>query len=100
MDKEIAAYQNQHAYELGDKEKRINELENQQILEERLHGDRIYRLQTELDEYKEQASQLKRNEAVIEVYKKKVDQLADIRSELADAHELNQKLNSDIELLQ
>ena len=43
---------------------------------------------------------LKRNEAVIDVYKKKVDQMADLRAELLQSEELNQKLNADIEMLQ
>ena len=43
---------------------------------------------------------MKRNEAVIEVYKKKVDQMADLKAELNSALELNQKLYSDIEMLE
>ena len=42
---------------------------------------------------------MKRNEAVIEVYKKKVEQMADLRAELTDAQELNQKLYADIEMM-
>ena len=54
----------------------------------------------ELDDAKDQASNLKRCEAVIEVYKKKIEQMADLRTELTDAQELNQKLYADIEMLQ
>ena len=43
---------------------------------------------------------LKRNEGVIEVYKKKLEQMADLRAELVNSQELNQKLNEDIEMLQ
>ena len=46
-------------------------------------------MQAELDEFKEQVGGLKRNEAMIEVYKKKVDEMADIKIELNDATELN-----------
>ena len=58
------------------------------------------RLTGELDDAKDQASNLKRYEAVIEVYKKKIEQMADLRTELTDAQELNQKLYADIEMLQ
>jgi len=58
-------------------------------LVERQHGERLYRLQAELDDFKEQVGSLKRNEAMVEVYKKKVDQMADMRIELNDAQELN-----------
>ena len=62
-------------------------------LMERQHEERLYRLQGELDDFKEQVGQLKRNEAMIEVYKKKVDEMTDIKMELNDANELNQRLN-------
>ena len=52
---------------------------------QRQHEERLYRLQAELDDFKEQVGSLKRNEAMIEVYKKKVDQMADMRTELTDA---------------
>lgn len=42
---------------------------------------------------------MKRNEAVIDVYKKKVEQMGDLRAELFDAQELTQKLYADIEML-
>lgn len=53
-DKEIAAYQSQHAYELGDKDKKISELQTEMALMERQHEERLYRLQGELDDFKEQ----------------------------------------------
>ena len=67
---------------------------------QRQHEERLYRLQGELDDFKEQVGGLKRNEAMIEVYKKKVDDMADMKLELNDATELNQKLYADIEMLQ
>ena len=39
------------------------------------------------------------NEAVIEVYKKKLETMADLKTDLTDAHDLNQKLQQDIEIL-
>ena len=57
------------------------------------------RLQTELEDAKEHVMSLKRNEGVIEVYKKKLEQMADLRAELVNSQELNQKLNEDIEML-
>ena len=39
------------------------------------------------------------NEAVIEVYKKKLEAMADLKTDLTDAHDLNQKLQQDIEIL-
>ena len=35
---------------------------------------------------------------MIEVYKKKVEQMSELRAELTDANELNQKLQQDIEI--
>ena len=43
-DKEIAAYQSQHAYELGDKDKKMTELQTEMALMERQHEERLYRL--------------------------------------------------------
>ena len=53
-----------------------------------------------MEDFKEQVTGLKRNEAVIEVYKKKLEQMADLKAELTDAQDLNQKLYADIEMLQ
>ena len=49
------------------------ELKNEQALLVRQHEERLYRLQAELDESRESIIMLKKNEAVVEVYKKKVD---------------------------
>ena len=70
------------------------------MLLSRQNENNVERLQNELEEAKEQVMHLKRNEAVIDVYKKKVDQMADLRAELLQSEELNQKLNADIEMLQ
>ena len=69
------------------------------MLLQRQNENNVERLQNELEEAKEQVMHLKRNEAVIDVYKKKVDQMADLRAELLQSEELNQKLNADIEML-
>ena len=70
------------------------------MLLQRQNENNVERLQNELEEAKEQVMHLKRNEAVIDVYKKKVDQMADLRAELLQSEEHNQKLNADIEMLQ
>ena len=100
MNKEIAAYQDQNQYEIDERDKRIAELENEIMLIQRQNENTVERLQNELEEAKDQVMNLKRNEAVIDVYKKKVDQMADLRAELSQAEELNQKLYADIEMLQ
>jgi len=58
---------------------------NESVLLARQNEERLYRLQAELDESKESADMSKKSEAVIEVYKKKVDQMADLRIELNGA---------------
>lgn len=91
---------NQHRYEQAEKDKRISELQNEQALVHRQHEERMYRLQSELDEFKEQVTQLKKNETLLDVYKKKLETLSDVRIELKDALDLNQKLYNDMEILQ
>ena len=59
------------------------------MLLQRQNENNVERLQNELEEAKEQVMHLKRNEAVIDVYKKKVDQMADLRAELLQSEELN-----------
>ena len=76
------------------------ELENEKQLIARQNENTVDRLTNELEEAKEQVMYLKRNEGVIEVYKKKMDQMADLRAELTDSQELNERLQADIEMLQ
>ena len=85
---------------MAEKEKRINELENQAILIEHQNENTIDRLNKELEEYKEQVLDLKRSEVLVEIYKKQVDQMADLRCELNISQEENQKLYSSMEVLQ
>ena len=98
-DKEIAAYRSHHSDELKEKDRSILELKNEQALLVRQHEERLYRLQAELDESRESIIMLKKNEAVVEVYKKKVDQIGDLRIELAQALERNTHLNAENDLL-
>ena len=56
---------------------------------ERRHENVLDKLKEQLEDSKDTISGLKRNEAVIEVYKKKVEQMGDLRSELSDALEQN-----------
>lgn len=98
--KEILAHKNSHAYELEDKDKRVSELQNETALMKRQHDERLLRVQAELDEFKEHLAQMKKNEALLEVYKKKLDAMGDVRIELKDAQKHNQKLHNDIEMLQ
>ena len=85
---------------MAEKEKRISELENQAILIEHQNENTIDRLNKELEEYKEQVLDLKRSEVLVEIYKKQVDQMADLRCELNISQEENQKLYSSMEVLQ
>ena len=55
------------------------------MLVERKNENTIERLQNELEDAKEHVMSLKRNEGVIEVYKKKLELMADLRNELTDA---------------
>ena len=68
-----------------EKDKKISELENEKLLIARQNENTVERLTNEVEESKEQIIYLKRNEAVIDVYKKKVDQMADLRAELTDS---------------
>ena len=70
---EVAAYKSDYTEKFAEKEKIIKELHAEKALLERQHEERVYRLQAELDESRENAIQMKKNEAVIEVYKKKMD---------------------------
>lgn len=99
MSKEIAAYQHDHEKEIEEKEKKIAELENEKLLIARQNENTVERLTNELEESKEQVMHLKRNDAIIDVYKKKVEQMADLKAELTDAQELNHRLQADIEEL-
>ena len=85
---------------MEEKEKKISELENESLLVARSNSITVDRLTKELEEIKEQVSYAKRNEAIIEVYKSKVEQMGDLRTELTNSQEQNQSLQADIEMLQ
>ena len=97
MRQEIEAYQHDHEKEIQEKEKKIAELENEKLLIARQNENTVDRLTNELEEVKEQVVYLKRNEAVIEVYKRKLEQMADLKTELNDQQELNQRLQIEIQ---
>lgn len=59
-------------------------MEQEKLLIARQNENTVERLTNELEEVKEQVVYLKRNEAVIEVYKRKVEQMADLKAELTD----------------
>ena len=59
-------------------------MEQEKLLIARQHENTVERLTNELEEVKEQVVYLKRHEAVIEVYKRKVEQMADLKAELTD----------------
>ena len=72
---------------MEEKEKKISELENESLLVARSNSITVDRLTKELEEIKEQVSYAKRNEAIIEVYKSKVEQMGDLRTELTNSQE-------------
>lgn len=49
-------------------------------------------LREELEQARYQNSTLQNNEAVIEVYKKKLDNMGEMKQDLVDAQDINQKL--------
>ena len=100
MRQEIEAYQHDYEKEMEEKEKKIAALENEKLLIARQNENNVDRLTNELEEVKEQVVYLKRNEAVIDVYKRKVEQMADLKAELTDQQELNQRLQVDIQEMQ
>ena len=100
MRQEIEAYQHDYEKEMEEKDKKIAALENEKLLIARQNENNVDRLTNELEEVKEQVIYLKRNEAVIDVYKRKVEQMADLKAELTDQQELNQRLQVDIQEMQ
>ena len=53
-------------------------------LMEKKHEDRVEKLQIELNESKVVIDDLKRNSSVIEVYKKKLEGMAELRAQLTE----------------
>ena len=49
-------------------------------------------LREELEQARYQNSTLQNNEAIIEVYKKKLDNMGEMKQDLVDAQDINQKL--------
>lgn len=65
---------------------------------EKQHEDRIERLQRELEDGKEQITNLKRDVAKIEFYEKKVEQMTDLKNDLTDAQMLIQQLQTNLDM--
>ena len=93
------AHQNQFAFELSQKDKLIGELEQQMHLEQRQAAGIQEKLEGEIEQMKEQAMQMRKNEAIIDVYKNKLDGMAEMKQELTESQELVTKLYADIEML-
>ena len=100
MQKEIAAHRSQHAYEIGEKDKKIIELENEVILVRRQGAHAVERFNQQLEDAKEQIMQMKKAEGAIDVYKKKLSEMGNLKTELILSQEHVQKLNMDIQDLQ
>lgn len=56
-------------------------------------------MRDELDVTNEKMRHLQKNGAIIEVYKKKVETMAELRQDLEDAKEENQKLYAEVKIL-
>ena len=67
------AIQHQHAYEMAQKDNKIRELNQEIMLLQRQSENSTERLCEELEMAKDQIGQLQKNEAIIEVYKKKLE---------------------------
>ena len=100
MQKEIAAHRSQHSYELAEKDKKIIELENEVMLLRRQSAHAVERFHQQLEEAKEQVIQLKKNEGAIDVYKKKLSEMSNLKTELLFSQEHVQKLQLDITTMQ
>ena len=57
-------------------------LQNEQFLMKKRHEEVLKKLRDELNDSKEAAILVKKHEAVINVYKKKIDQMTDMKIEL------------------
>ena len=81
-----------HNYEMKQKDNKVKELQQQMALMVRQNQKQTEGFREELEQARDQLSMMHNNEAVIEVYKKKLDSMAELKTDLADAHDLNQKL--------
>lgn len=99
MAKEIAAYRSQHAYELQLKDKKIQELENEIVLIRRQGAHAIERFHSQLEEAKEQIISLKKSEGALEVYKKRLSEMSNLKAELTQSQDQVQRLTLDLQSL-
>ena len=100
MNGEIKAHKMQFDYELGEKDKRIKELQAQLQNINLEHDKGLERLQDELQESKDQIIMLKRHETTIEVYEKKMEEMVEVRADLTTAQKINKRLEADIAILE
>ena len=100
MNGEIKAHKMQFEYELGEKDKRLKELQAQLQNINLEHDKSLERLQDELQESKDQIIMLKRHETTIEVYEKKMEEMSEIRADLTTAQKINKRLEADIAILE
>jgi 7-keto-8-aminopelargonate synthetase-like enzyme len=65
--------------ELDERVKRIREVQKEKEIIELRSSEELAQVREELDLTKEKVLQLQKNEAIIEVYKKKIDQMAQLQ---------------------
>eukprot|EP00347_Sterkiella_histriomuscorum_P012574 403368045 len=82
------------------KNKKIRELLKEKTAAEKRFEEDYQTLRDELDVSKEKIIQLSKNEAIIEVYKKKIGDMAQIKSDLKDMQDRNQRLVESLEILE
>lgn len=86
--------------ELEQKSKKIRDfVKEKQTMEKRYEED-YQALRDELDISKEKIIQLSKNEAIIEVYKRKIDSMAQLKSDLKDFQDRCQALQEENQLLE
>ena len=85
MQKEIQAHRSQHIYEISDRDQKITEIQNEVNLVRRQGTHAIERFVSQLEEAKEQVIQLRKNEGAIDVYKRKLGEMKNLKEELLQA---------------
>lgn len=86
--------------EIEQKNKKIRDLLKEKTTIEKRAEEDYQQLRDELDLSKEKIIQLSKNEAIIEVYKSKIESMAQLKSDLKDLQERNQRLLDSIEILE
>ncbi|CDW90673.1 UNKNOWN [Stylonychia lemnae] len=86
--------------EIDLKNKKIRELLKEKTAAEKRYEEDYQALRDELDVTKEKIIQLSKNEAIIEVYKKKIQDMAQLKSDYKDMQDRNQRLVESLEILE